>query len=125
MVSVILLVLSSPQIDQGLRLRQFGLFVAFLIALACWCVTRERYFFGGALLAVATIKPQMVALCVGVGPCCGASAIGENGWPLAAGFGVTLTLLVGAGGLLLPGWQRYFLDGLEAYRRYVPYYITA
>ncbi len=118
-VSVILLVLSSPQIDQGLRLRQFGLFVAFLIALACWCVTRERYFFGGALLAVATIKPQMVALCVAWFLLW---SIGDwrKRWPLAAGFGVTLTLLVGAGELFLPGWQRYFLDGLEAYRRYFP-----
>lgn len=119
MVSLILLVLSSPQIDQGLRLRQFGLFVAFLIALGCWCVTRERYFIGGVLLAVATIKPQMVVLCVAWFLLW---SIGDwrKRWPLAAGFGVTLALLVGAGELLLPGWPRRFLEGLEAYRRYFP-----
>ena len=57
-----MLVLSSPQIAQGLRLRQLGLFVAFLVALASWCVTRQQYAMAGVLLAISTIKPQMVAL---------------------------------------------------------------
>ncbi|MGA7752232.1 MAG: glycosyltransferase family 87 protein [Candidatus Sulfotelmatobacter sp.] len=117
--SAILLVLSSPQIAQGLRLRQFGLFVAFLIAFACWCVTRDRYFFGGALLAVATIKPQMVALCVAWFLLW---SLGDwrKRWPLAAGFGVTIGFMGGAGELLLPGWLHYFFEGLEAYRKYFP-----
>ena len=41
-------------------------------------------------------------------------------WPLAAGFGTALGLLAGAGDILVPGWVRYFLEGLEAYRRYFP-----
>ena len=119
LVSVILLVLSSPQIDQGLRLRQFGLLVAFLMALACWCVTRKQYFIGGALFAVATIKPQMVVLCVAWFLLW---SIGDwrKRWPLAAGFCAALGVLVGAGEVLLPGWPRYFLEGLDAYRRYFP-----
>ncbi len=117
--SAIVLVLCSPQIAQGLRLRQFGLFVAFLIALACWCVTRDRYFIGGALLAVSTIKPQMVALCVAWFLLW---SLGDwrKRWPLAAGFGVTFGLLAGAGEMVLPGWPRYFFEGLEAYRKYFP-----
>jgi hypothetical protein len=39
---LILFILSSPQIVQGLRLRQLGLLVAFVIALAAWCVTRNH-----------------------------------------------------------------------------------
>jgi Glycosyltransferase family 87 len=116
---LILLVLSSPQIAQGLRLRQAGLLVAFLLALASWCVTREHYFIGGVLLAVSTIKPQMVVLCVlwfllwSVGEW-------KKRWPLAAGFGIALALLACTGELLLPGWPRFFFEGLEAYRKYFP-----
>jgi len=41
-------------------------------------------------------------------------------WPLLAGFGITLAALVGLGELILPGWPRYFVDGLIAYRKYFP-----
>jgi len=114
-----LLVLSSPQIAQGLRLRQFGLLVAFLLTLATWCVTRNRLFAAGVLLAVATIKPQTVVLCLAW---FFIWSLGEwkKRWPLAAGFAVTLGLLAGAGDILVPGWVRYFLDGMDAYRKYFP-----
>jgi hypothetical protein len=114
-----LLVMSSPQIAQGLRLRQFGLLVAFLLTLATWCVTRNRLFAAGVLLAVATIKPQTVILCLAW---FFIWSLGEwkKRWPLAAGFAVTLGLLAGAGDILVPGWVRYFLDGMDAYRKYFP-----
>src|SRR5437588_677850 len=54
---MMLLVLSTPQIAQGLRLRQFGFFVIFLLACAFWCVVRKQLFLAGALFAVSTIKP--------------------------------------------------------------------
>jgi hypothetical protein len=117
--ALVLFVLSSPQIAQGLRLRQIGLFVAFLLALATWLVTRQRYFMAGILLALCTIKPQMVALCLlwfllwSVGEW-------RKRWPLAAGFGVALALLTGVAELLLPGWPRYFIEGIDAYRKYFP-----
>ena len=52
-------------------------------------------------------------------------------WRLFAGFGVTITLLVGAGEVLLPGWLRViegpfdsrlsdFFAGMAAYRKYFP-----
>jgi hypothetical protein len=97
--ALVLFVLSSPQIAQGLRLRQIGLFVAFLLALATWLVTRQRYFMAGILLALCTIKPQLVALCLlwfllwSVGEW-------RKRWPLAAGFGVALALLTGVADLL-------------------------
>jgi hypothetical protein len=117
--ALVLFVLSSPQIAQGLRLRQFSLFVAFLLALASWCVTRNRYFIAGILLALSTIKPQMMALCL---PYFLLWSAGDwrKRWPLPAGFGIALVVLAGAAELLLPGWPRYFLEGLNAYRIYFP-----
>lgn len=117
--ALILFVVASPQIGQALRLCQPGLFVAFLLALGCWCVTRQHYFVAGVVLAVATIKPHMVVLLlVWLAVWC----IGDwkKRWPLAAGFFGALAILVGAGEVLLPGWPRYFLEAVDAYRRYFP-----
>lgn len=118
-ISTVLFVVASPQIVQGLRLRQFGLLVAFLIALASWCVVRQRLFTAGVLLALSTIKPQMVVLCIAWFLLWG---LGEwrKRWPLLAGFGAALGALGGAGEILLPDWPREFLSGLEAYRHYFP-----
>lgn len=118
-VALILIVLSSPQIAQGLRLRQLGLFAAFLLALAAWCVTRNRLGAAGLVLALATVKPQMVALSVAWFLLW---SLGDwkKRWTLAGGFVVGLAILAGAGDLLVAGWVRYFLQGLDAYRRYFP-----
>lgn len=116
---MVMLVLSSPQLAQGLRLRQLGLLVALLIALASWCVTRQRYAVAGVLLAISTIKPQMVALVLlwfflwSLGDW-------RRRWPLAAGFGVSLTLLIAGAEWLLPGWPGFFLAGMRAYAQYSP-----
>ena len=117
--TLVLLVVSSPQVAQGLRLRQIGLFAAFLLTLATWCVTRNRLFAAGALLAVATIKPQMVSLCL-VWFFIWSLGDWKKRWPLVGGFVVALGLLVGAGEILVPGWVRFFLEGIEAYRKYFP-----
>jgi hypothetical protein len=117
--AVILFVLSSPQIIQGLRLRQLGLLVAFLLALSACCIIRGRLAIAGILLAISTVKPQMVVLplawflfwSVGAWP---------RRWPLPAGFGITLATLIGLGELILPGWPRDFVNGLMAYHKYFP-----
>lgn len=114
-----MLVLSSPQIAQGLRLRQLGLFVAFLIALASWSVTRGRYASAGVWLAISTIKPQMVALLV-LWFLLWSFGDWRKRWPLATGFGASFVLLAGGAEWLLPGWPRFFLAGLAAYAKYFP-----
>jgi glycosyl transferase family 87 len=117
--ALVLFILSSPQIAQGLRLRQFSLFVAFLLALASRCVTRNRYFIAGVLLALSTIKPQMMVLCL-LWLLLWSAGEWKKRWPLPAGFGIAFATLVGAAELLLPGWPRYFIEGLEAYQKYFP-----
>ncbi len=118
-ISIMLFVLASPQIAQGLRLRQFGLLVAFLIALAAWSITRQQHLLAGILLAFSTVKPQMVLLLIAFFLLWSLAEI-RTRWPLMAGFAGTLVLLTGLGVILAPGWPIEFLRGLEAYRRYFP-----
>ncbi len=118
-VSLTLFVLASPQVAQGLRLRQFGLLVAFLVALAAWCASRRQYLLAGILLAFSTVKPQMVVLIIAWFLMWGLGEL-RTRWTLVAGFAGTLGLLIGIGEVLLPGWPIEFLQGLEAYRRYFP-----
>lgn len=118
-VAIILFVVASPQISQGFRLRQLGMLVALLFALAAWLVRKNHLASAGAVLALATIKPQMIVL-----PLAWLFVwmIGDlrKRWRLAAGFTTALALLVGAGELILPGWPRDFVGGLAAYRKYGP-----
>lgn len=115
--AVLLFLLSTPPIVQGLRLCQLGLVVGFLLALAAWCVSRNWLGTAGIWLALSTIKPQMVALPL-VWFVCWAMGDWQKRWRLLAAFVATLAALVGAGELLLPGWLRYFFEGLRAYRQY-------
>jgi hypothetical protein len=117
--ALIVFTLSSPQVVQGLRLEQLALVVGFLLIAGAWCLSRHRLATAGALLALSTIKPQMALL-----PLCAFSiwTLGNwpKRWPLAASFLATLTALLAAGELLLPGWFGYFVAGIAAYRRYAP-----
>jgi hypothetical protein len=120
-LAIVLFVLSTPQVVQGLRLRQLGLLVAFLLALSAWCIVRNHLAIAGIFLAISTIKPQMAVLPLAWFLFWAASAWVRR-WSLLAGFAVTLAALTGLGELILPGWPRYFVDGLIAYRQYVPAY---
>jgi hypothetical protein len=117
--AIVLFILGSPQVMQGLRLRQIGLVVAFLLALCAWCIARNHLALAGVILAVSTVKPQMVVLPLAWFLLWGVGAWPRR-WPLLAGFGVALATLVGLGELILPGWLHYFVDGLIAYRKYFP-----
>jgi len=118
-MAIILFVLASPQIAQGLRLRQIGLLVAAMIALAAWLVRRNWLLAAGALLAFSTIKPQMSILPIAWFLLWSAGDFSRR-WRLPASFCGTLALQIGAGEFVLPGWPRDFVAGLAAYRRYGP-----
>jgi hypothetical protein len=115
-----LFVAASPQIMQGLRLRQLGLVVALLLALGTWLVSRNYLALGGAVFALSTFKPQMVALPLSWFLLWSIGDLPRR-WRFLAGFSTTLVLLVEAGELILPGWHRDFLAGLAAYRKYGPF----
>ena len=117
--AIIFFVLASPQVVQGLRFRQLGLLVAFLVAAAAWCVRNGHLASAGMLLALSTIKPQMVVLVV-LWFLLWTSGEWRRRWRLLAGFAGMLAFLATMGELLLPGWIGYFLAGLAAYRKYFP-----
>jgi hypothetical protein len=117
--AIALFVLASPQIAQGLRLRQLGPIVGCLLALSSFLVVRNHLMPAGVMLAVCTIKPQMVVLPLAWFLLWAMGDLRKR-WQLPTGFGVAVILLVAAGELALPGWPRDFLAGLAAYRKYGP-----
>jgi hypothetical protein len=117
--AAVLFILASPQIAQGLRLRQLGVADAFLLALAVWLAVRGNLLLCGAILAICTIKPQMTVMTLLWLLIWSLGNVSKR-WKLPAAFGSVLALLFWAGELLLPGWLHYFLAGLTAYRKYGP-----
>jgi hypothetical protein len=117
--ALILFILSSPQLVQGLRFEQLALLVGFLLVAAAWCVQKNYLVTAGVLLALSTIKPQMSIV-----PLCWfavwAGGDWSRRWRIAASFFATLTAFIAGGQLLLPGWIGYFVTGLSAYRKYAP-----
>ncbi|MFZ0774191.1 MAG: glycosyltransferase family 87 protein [Candidatus Sulfotelmatobacter sp.] len=117
LAAVAVLTLGSVPAVQGIKLQQLSLLVAALLASASACVASGFLFCGGALLALATIKPQLA-------------------WPLVAwlllwavtdwharrklvfGFGLAMALLLCAAEIILPGWWRMFADAIGEYHRY-------
>jgi len=113
----ILLTLGCFPAIQGLKLQQLSVLVAALIAAALWAISRRHFVVAGVLLALATIKPQLVFLLIGwlciwvVGNWRDRRRLF---WSLAA----TSALLVVAGEVLLSGWIHEFHAAMSAYYRY-------
>ncbi len=113
----IALTLGSFPAVQGIKLQQLSLLVAALLAASVACVASEFLFLGGALLALATIKPQLA-------------------WPLVAwlllwavsdwqtrrkfvlGFVTGMALLLSGAEVILPGWWRMFAEAIGRYHEY-------
>ncbi|MGA7169873.1 MAG: glycosyltransferase 87 family protein [Candidatus Sulfotelmatobacter sp.] len=119
LAAITLFTISSPQIVQGMHHQQLSIVVGLCLVAGAWCVSRNYLFCAGAVLAWSTIKPQMALF-----PLCFFLVWVLGNWPkrwkLLASFLAALTLLMGAGEIVLPGWIGYFLEGASAYRRYFP-----
>jgi len=115
--TVAVLLLGSFPAVQGLKLQQLTLLTAFLAALSVALITRGRLFLAGVVLAIATIKPQLVLLLL---VCLCVWALGDwtqrkNLW---WGFAATMAVLLGASQFVLPGWLSVFRSAMHAYRQY-------
>lgn len=113
----ILLTLGSFPAVQGIKLQQLSLLVAALLAVSVACVTGGFLFLGGALLALATIKPQLAWPLVAW-----LLLWAVNDWrarrKLLLGFGLAMVLLLGGAEIMLPGWWRMFAEAIGQYHRY-------
>jgi hypothetical protein len=117
-VVIILLVLTlgSFAAFQGFKLQQLSVLVAALIAAASALLVSDHLFAAGAVLAVATIKPQLVLpilLCLLLW-----TASDWRRQRFVWGFAVTMAVLLVGSEILLPGWFGKFLSAARDYRRY-------
>ncbi len=115
--SVLVLTLGSLGVMQGLKLQQISLFVAAVVAAAVALLIADRAVAAGALLAVATIKPQLVLLLL----------IWLAVWTLgdwrrryrwAASFVVSMAILCGASEWYLADWIPRFWRAIREYQSY-------
>jgi hypothetical protein len=116
-VILIVLIMGWLPMVQGIKLQQLSLLVAGLLAGCGACLAGGSLFCAGALLALATIKPQLA-------------------WPVVLwlllwsgsewrarrrfvfGFGLVMLLLLIGAELVLPGWLGMFVEAIGQYHRY-------
>ncbi|MGA9354724.1 MAG: glycosyltransferase family 87 protein [Terriglobales bacterium] len=116
-VVVLMLTLGSLAVMQGLKLEQISLLVAALIAIAVWLLARDFQVAAGIVLAVASVKPQIVILLL----------IWLSLWTVgdfrrryrwAVSFGVAMAIQIAASEWYLPHWIPRFWQAVLAYKSY-------
>jgi hypothetical protein len=122
----VLLVVGSFPAAQGIKLQQLTVLVSALVAAAAAALAAGWLSLAGLLLALSTIKPQLVVpllifLLLWV--------IGDwpRRWRLLASFSLVMACLVAASQWVLPGWIGKFMAAMAAYRQYtggVPVLVT-
>jgi len=113
----ILLTLSCFPAIQGLKLQQLTVLVAALIAASMFALARRRFVLAGVLLALATIKPQLVFLLI-LWLCIWALGKWHERQRVLWSLAITMAVLVVAGEFLLPGWITEFRTAMKEYYRY-------
>jgi hypothetical protein len=115
-ILIVLTIGSFPAV-QGIELQQLSLVVSGLIALCAVLLTSGHLLLAGVVLALATVKPQLVW------PCAAwlilwAISDWHRRQRFLCGFGVTMAALLGGAEYLLPGWMAKFRQAIAAYRQY-------
>ena len=114
--AVILAVFNFPVLED-IYLQQPVVLAVLFMAASLAALATERLYAAGALLGLATIKPQVSILLVAwllFWACCR----WQTRKRLIIGFCSAMSLLVGASEYLLPKWPSEFLAGLTAYQHY-------
>ncbi len=115
--SLAALTIGSLPVMQGLKLQQMTLLVVALLAIAIALLASDRPIAAGIVLALATIKPQLVCLLL-LWLTIWTLAAWRRRWRWVASFLFTMAILFAASELYLPHWIPRFL---EAMRRYLDY----
>ena len=116
-VSLLALTLGSVAVMQGLKLQQISLLVAGLLAIAVALLVADYLVAAGFLLALASIKPQLVVLLL-AWLAIWTAADWRRRYRCAASFLVTMAILCAASEWYLPHWIPRFWHAIHAYRRY-------
>jgi hypothetical protein len=116
-VTAILLTLGCFPAIQGLRLQQLTVLVVVLIAGSIYAITRHRFVLAGILLAMASIKPQLVFLLI-LWLCIWMLGKWRERQRVLWSLVISMAVLVVAGELLLPGWISEFRGAMKDYYRY-------
>ena len=111
-------IMSSYAAIDGFHLEQLTLLVAFVMAASMAALVRGRLAIAGALLALTTIKPQLVLLVVACLLLWGMSDWRSRKW-FAVGFGGLMAAFLVGSEVLLPGW---FGLWRQAAREYVHFH---
>jgi len=117
LVTAVVLTLGSFPSLQALKLQQLTLLVAGLLSGGMALLVGGQLFAAGAMLAVASIKPQLV---VPITACLLLWALSD--WRrrqrFVWGFAGTMAVLFAGSEVLLPGWFGNFLVAMRDYRNY-------
>jgi hypothetical protein len=116
-ISLIFLVLGSMPVVQAIELQQLTLVVVFLIAGCVLLLVNGNFAGAGILLAIATMKPQLV-LPLLAWLILWAASDWRRRRAFLLGFFLTLGILFGAAEWILPGWIPEFFHAVAAYRQY-------
>jgi hypothetical protein len=109
--------MGSLPIMQGLKLQQMTLLVVPLLAGAMALLVSNRPIPAGALLALATIKPQLVWLVL-LWLMMWTVADWRRRYPWLASFLVSMTILCTASAWYLPNWISRFWEAMREYHNY-------
>lgn len=105
--------LSSWPVLWGLRLQQLSLVLAVIIFFAWYLLARGKQIAPGILLALATIKPQLVVpliLWILIW------AVAGSRWRLLGAFAGALATLLVIAERIMPGWILHWLSAIQQYR---------
>jgi Glycosyltransferase family 87 len=116
-ISVVALAIGNLGVVQGLKLQQMSLFVAGLIAIAIMLLVADYPVAAGVLLAMATVKPQLMVLLL-LWLALWTMADWRQRYRLAVSFLATMTILLAASEWYLPHWIPRFWQAVREYQHY-------
>ncbi len=116
-LTLLALTLGSLTVMQGLKLQQISLMVAGLVAIAIALLVTDHAIAAGILLALSTIKPQLVWLLL-FWLAIWTLADWRRRYRLAVSFLVTMAILLAASEWYLPQWIPRFLHAIHDYQAY-------
>jgi hypothetical protein len=104
---------------RSVLLGQISIVVLALVALALWALEGGHQTLAGGLLALATVKPQLVFLIV---PFLLLMSSRRGNYRAVAGFLSVMGILLVITSVVLPTWIPSFISGLTSYRSYTSIY---